>query len=136
MTAPAAVAVQKHCEYWNARNREAWIAIFAPDVVFEDPVGSPPKVGLESVRNQWDRSLTPGREWRLVAERIAGVGDEVAIVMRNEGNIHGEEVLVVSLEVWKVDAAGLVTSVRAFFEPDPSVQSEYFQLERDTEQDA
>jgi len=130
MTARAAVL--KHCEYWNARDQAAWSALFSADVVFEDPVGSRPKIGLEAVRNQWERSLTPGREWRLVAERIAGTGDEVAVVMRNEGDIHGQSVVVGSLEVWKVGPDGLVTSVRAFFEPDPSVQSEYFQLERDS----
>ncbi len=50
--------------------------------------------------------------------------------MRNEGNLEGTQVLVESIEIWKVDDAGLVISVRAFFEPDPSVQSGYFQTER------
>ncbi len=130
MTAPARAAVQKHSEFWNARDQESWSAIFAADVVFEDPVGSAPKYGPDAVRKEWERSLTPGREWRLVPDRIVVCGDEAAVVMRNEGNLHGREVVVESLEVWKVDAEGLVISVRAFFEPDPTVQSEYFQLER------
>ena len=51
--------------------------------------------------------------------------------MRNEGNLEGRSVLVESLEVWRVREDGLVVSVRAFFEPDPAVQSDYFQLNRD-----
>jgi steroid Delta-isomerase len=130
VTSPPALAVQKHCEYWNARDRESWSRIFAADVVFEDPVGAPPKLGREAIRDTWERSLTPGREWRLVADRIVACGSEAAVVMRNEGNLHGRSVVVESLEVWRVDEDGLVNSVRAFFEPDPAVQSDYFQATR------
>jgi ketosteroid isomerase-like protein len=125
------LAVQRHCEYWNGRDQQAWSALFADEVVFEDPVGAPPKRGPEAVRASWERSLTAGREWRLVATRIVACGDEAAVVMRNEGNLHGRSVVVEGVEVWKVRGDGLVISVRAFFEPDPSVQSDYFQLSRD-----
>jgi steroid delta-isomerase len=127
----AQLAVERHCEYWNARDQQKWSALFADEVVFEDPVGAPPKLGLAAVRDSWERSLTPGREWRLVPARIIACGSEAAVVMRNEGNLHGQSVLVESLEVWRVRDDGLVVSVRAFFEPDPSVQSDYFQLDRD-----
>ena len=79
---------------------------------------------------RWERSLTPGREWRLVPDRIVACGSEAAVVMRNEGNLHGRSVVVESLEVWRVGEDGLVNSVRAFFEPDPAVQSDYFQATR------
>ncbi len=104
--------------------------MFAPEVVFEDPVGAPPKVGPDAVRASWERSLTPGREWRLVATRIVACGAEAAVLMRNEGNLHGREVVVEGIEIWRVREDGLVTSVRAFFEPDPQVQSDYFQVSR------
>jgi hypothetical protein len=126
----ARLAVERHCEYWNARNQQLWSALFADEVVFEDPVGAPPKHGPEAVRGSWERSLTPGREWRLVPERIFAAEYEAAVVMRNEGNLHGRSVLVESLEIWRVRDDGLVTSVRAFFEPDPTVQTDYFQLSR------
>ncbi|HEX4015266.1 MAG TPA: nuclear transport factor 2 family protein [Frankiaceae bacterium] len=126
-------AVEKHCEYWNARNQQAWSALFADEVVFEDPVGAPPKHGREAVRESWERSLTPGREWHLVPTRILAGGSEAAVVMRNEGNLHATAVVVETLEVWRVREDGLVVSIRAFFEPDPSVQSGYFQTTRSPE---
>src|SRR5947209_7839160 len=125
-------AVERHCEYWNARDQQSWSRLFAADVVFEDPVGAPPKHGAEAVRESWERSLTPGREWHLVPTRIIACGGEAAVVMRNEGNLHGTSVVVETLEVWRVGDDGLVTSIRAFFEPDPEVQSEYFQTSRPT----
>ena len=119
-------AVERHCQHWNERNQQAWEALFADDVTFDDPVGVPTKHGREAVRKSWERSLTPGREWRLVADRIVVCADEAAVLMRNEGNLHGREVVVESIEVWKVGADGLVRAVRAYFEPDTNVQSDYF----------
>ncbi len=125
---PAAqVAVKRHCELWNARDQAGWSALFAENVVFEDPVGTPPKHGPQAVRASWERSLTPGREWRLVATRIVACGTEAAVVMRNEGNLYGRSVVVESLEIWRVGPDGLVDSVRAFFDAEPGVQSDYFQ---------
>ena len=123
---PARSAVTRHCDLWNARRQSEWEALFSPAVIFDDPVGVPTKHGREAVRSSWERSLTPGREWRLVPTRIVVCGDEAAVVMRNEGTLHGRRVDVESIEIWKVDEAGLVIAVRSYFEPDPAVQSDYF----------
>ena len=63
-------------------------------------------------------------------DRIVAGGSEAAVLMRNEGDLEGRSVVVETVEVWRVNDAGLVDSVRAFFEPDPAVQSDYFQLSR------
>ena len=124
-------AVLLHCKYWNSRQRAEWMSLFAPDVVFEDPVGARPKIGDEAIRNTWDRSLTPGREWTLNPTRIVGTDVEVAVQMHNLGNIEGQQVEVHGIEVWKVNSAGLVVSVRAFFEqPEDFELSSYFQIDR------
>jgi steroid delta-isomerase len=119
-------AVERHCQLWNERRQPEWEALFADEVTFDDPVGAPTKHGREAVRSSWERSLTPGREWRLVPTRIVVCADEAAVLMRNEGTLHGERVDVDSIEIWKVDDAGLVIAVRAYFQSDPDVQSDYF----------
>ena len=118
-------AVERHCQYWNERNQQAWEALFADDVTSTIPSACRPSTargGAELLGALAD----PGREWRLVAERIVVCADEAAVLMRNEGNLHGREVVVDSIEVWKVGADGLVRAVRAYFEPDANVQSDYF----------
>jgi steroid delta-isomerase len=119
-------AVEGHCRHWNDRDQAAWSALFADDVTFDDPVGVPTKYGLDAVRDSWERSLTPGRSWRLVPTRIVVCADEAAVLMRNEGDIHGEQVVVESVEIWKVGGDGKVRAVRAYFEPDAEVNSDYF----------
>ena len=91
--APAAqVAVEQHCARWNAGDRAAWSALFAPEVTFEDPVGAPVKRGAEAIRRTWDDSHLPGRDWQLVPTRIVACGDEAAVTMRNIGTVHGRSV--------------------------------------------
>lgn len=119
-------AVEGHCRHWNDRDQDAWKALFADDVTFDDPVGVPTKHGADAVRDTWERSLTPGRSWRLVPTKIVVCADEVAVLMRNEGDIHGEQVVIDSVEIWKVGGDGKVVAVRAYFEPDASVNDTYF----------
>ena len=107
------------------------MSLFADDVCFEDPVGARPKRGEEAIRNSWDRSLTPGREWTLHPVRVVGTDVEVAVQMHNVGYIEGRQVEVHGIEVWKVNAAGLVESVRAFFDqPTDFELSPYFRTDR------
>jgi steroid Delta-isomerase len=128
---PAVVAVTNHVRHWNAMDRESWVALFSPDVVFEDPVGSTPKVGQTAVHNSWDRSFVPGRRWTLHPTQIVGGGSEAAVVMRNEGDLSGRKVRVDSIEVFRVDGTGRIVHVRAFFEqPTEFALSDYFTPDR------
>lgn len=119
-------AVENHCRHWNARDREAWSALFADDVTFDDPVGVPTKHGRQAVHDTWERSLTAERSWRLVPTRIVVCADEAAVLMRNEGDLGGEQVVVESMEIWKVGPDGLVRAIRAYFEPDAAVNDSYY----------
>lgn len=128
---PAVDAVRNHVRHWNSMDRAAWVRLFSPDVVFEDPVGSAPKHGIEAVHRSWDRSFTPGRRWTLHPERVVGGGSEAAVVMRNEGDLAGRKVQVDSVEVFQVDATGLIIRVRAFFDqPTDFALSPYFTPDR------
>ena len=128
---PAVVAVRNHVRFWNAMDKESWVALFSPQVVFEDPVGSAPKRGLEAVHKSWDNSFKPGRRWTLHPQHVVGGGSEAAVVMRNEGDLAGQRARVDSIEVFRVDTAGLIIHVRAFFEqPTDFALSDYFTQDR------
>ena len=93
-------AVEAHCRHWNGRDQQAWESLFADDVTFDDPVGVPTKHGRQAVRDSWERSLTPGRSWTLVPTRITVCADEAAVLMRNEGDLEGDRVVIESVEIW------------------------------------
>lgn len=114
---PAVRAVQLHAANWNARDRAAWLALFDDDVTFEDPVGRAPKLGRIAAESSWDNSFTEGRVWTLHPQRIIpGGAAEAAVHMRNCGNLHGDQVELESIELYRVNELGLIVSVRAFFE--------------------
>lgn len=123
---PARRAVEQHAALWNARDREGWLALYADDVVFEDPVGKAPKHGRAAAEGSWDNSLRPGREWTLVPRRIITGGDEAVVEMRNEGVVDGVAAVVEGIEVWKVDDDGKVVHVRAFFEQPTEIELDPF----------
>ncbi len=114
---PAVAAVQQHAANWNAQDRTAWLALFDDEVTFEDPVGKAPKLGRAAAEGSWDNSFTEGRVWTLHPQRIIPGGThEAAVEMLNKGNLHGELVELRGIEIYKVNDAGKIVSVRAFFE--------------------
>jgi steroid delta-isomerase len=129
---PAHRAVLNHVAFWNEMRRDEWVRLFSPTVVFEDPVGSAPKHGVEAVHNSWDRSFAPGRRWTLQPRQIVAAGDEAAVVMHNRGRIGERDVEVNSIEIFRVDEVGLIVRVRAFFDqPTDFTLSSYFTPDHD-----
>lgn len=127
----ARIAVESHVRFWNDRDRDAWVKLFSPSVIFEDPVGSSPKHGIDAVHNSWDRSFRPGRRWFLHPRHIVEAGREAAVVMHNEGHLGDDRVEVRGIEIFTVDDAGLIVSVRSFFDqPTDFVLDEYFTTDR------
>ena len=128
---PAVAAVHAHVDAWNAMDRERWIALFASSMVFEDPVGAPPKVGIVAVHKTWDRSFTPGRRWTLHPRQIVAGGNEAAVVMHNIGVLSDKRVEVNSVEIFTVDESGAIVRVRAFFDqPTEFALADWFTPER------
>jgi SnoaL-like domain len=117
-------AVLEHCRLWNAVDKEAWLALFADDVIYEDPPGTVSSQGKQVMsEHAWDRSFTGAKRWILEPLLVIECGNEAQVHMRNHGSVAGMPVCVESIELWRVNDAGLVDSVRAFWEPptDPSV---------------
>jgi steroid Delta-isomerase len=113
-------AVLSHCRLWNAADKDAWLALFADDVQYEDPPGTVASQGKEVMSEYaWDRSFTDNKRWILEPLLVIECGREAQVHMRNHGAVAGMPVCVESIELWRVNDAGLVDSVRAFWEPPP-----------------
>lgn len=126
MTTDATAAFEAHCEAWNQRDRSRWLSLFAEDVVLEDPVGAAPKHGRTALETTWDRSQTDTRQWTLKPRRVVSCGAEVAVDLVNHGQLPSGEVAIESIEIFRVNADGLIASVRSFFDSDPAVHDPYY----------
>jgi hypothetical protein len=75
----------------------------------------------------WDGSFTADKRWILEPIAVIACGNEAQVHMRNHGAVAGVPAWVESIELWQVGDDGLVTSVRAFWEP-PAAISEHLAL--------
>jgi ketosteroid isomerase-like protein len=120
---PARAAAQRSMDAVHRKDKAAWLANFADDAVVEDPVGPSPldptgkgHAGKPALSVFWDRLIAPNRVLFDVRESYAA-GSECA----NVGTIttvmpNGAVMQVSGVFTYRVDEAGAVVSLRAFWE--------------------
>lgn len=119
-------AILDHVRHWNAIDKASWLALFADEIEYEDPPGTVASRGIDVMSSHaWDGAFTAHKRWILEPVKIIECGREAQVYMRNHGAIDGTPVCVESIELWRVDDAGKVDLVRAFWEPpqDPAIYS-------------
>jgi steroid Delta-isomerase len=109
-------AVQEYCRAETEKDKEAWLSLFAPGIVHEDPVGAVPNVGLERLSRFWDGFQNANLKLETTAPLIL-CGDEVIVFMRAEAGPDGARVVLEPIiDNMVFDEAGKITRVRTFFE--------------------
>ncbi|MCA2187139.1 nuclear transport factor 2 family protein [Nonomuraea cavernae] len=109
-----------------AGRRSDWLGLFGPDALLEDPVG--PSMldpegkghrGHQEIAAFWDANISSVRAFRFqVSDSFANgpsCANVAAITMTMDG---GTTMTVDCVIVYTVDEAGLITSLRAHWEPD------------------
>jgi steroid delta-isomerase len=121
---PARAAARRSMEAVHRKDKQAWLDNFADGAVVEDPVGPSGfdpegrgQRGRAAIDAFWERWIGPNRVLFDVRESYAG-GSEVA----NVGSIttllpNGAAMVVNGVFTYRVDAAGKVVALRAFWEP-------------------
>lgn len=122
---PARDASLASMEAVEAGDREAWLALFAPDAVVEDPIGTSPMDpegkghrGLEAIAAFYDAVIGPN-EVRFRIERSHAAGSEVANVGTITSTMGDGTVVHTDLVItYRVDDDGKVLALRAYWELD------------------
>jgi steroid delta-isomerase len=107
----------------RAKNRAAWLDLFADEAVLQDPVGVSPldpgglgHRGKAALARFWEMVIAPGNVEMHVRESYPA-GDEcanvVTIVNRMPG---GVEIKVDTVICYRVDTAGKLVSLKAYWE--------------------
>lgn len=110
--------IEAYAARMSARDKEGWLALFADDATFEDPVGSPVLVDRGQLAAFFDQTMALATELQLVIDRpITVCGDEAVMVFHVESLVGDQRYRVDIVDVFRVDDAGLITSQRAFWEP-------------------
>ncbi len=108
----------------EAGDKAAWLSLFAPDAVVEDPIGESPMDpsghghrGLAAIEAFYDNVIGPNQV-SFVIERSHAAGNEVANVgtistVMGDSTVHTDLVAT-----YRVDDEGKVTALRAYWSID------------------
>lgn len=128
---PARAAARRSMEIVQRKGenaKETWLALFADDAVIEDPIGPSPldpegrgHRGKEAIAAFWDLAIATVK-LRFDIRSSYAAGNEVA----NVGTITsttaaGMTVAVEGVFTYRVDAAGKIVALRAYWEFDKLV---------------
>jgi len=111
----------------RAKDREAWLQLFAPDAVVADPIGPSPldpagagHRGLAAIAAFYDAVIAPNELISFEIERSYLCGDEVADVGTIRTTLPGGRhiVLVRGVYTYRGDGAGRLAALRAYWEFD------------------
>ncbi|WP_007023763.1 nuclear transport factor 2 family protein [Saccharomonospora iraqiensis] len=121
---PARTAAWRSMNAVTAKDKEAWLELFHPDGVVEDPVGvsmfdetGRGHRGRAAIAAFWEAAIAGTERIDFVLRDSHAAGDEVA----NVGTITsylpgGYRVDTDGVFVYRVDGDGLIVSMRAFWE--------------------
>lgn len=111
--------VEQYAARLSAGDVEGIVALFAPDGVMEDPIGSPVKVGHRAIREFFAQSIEFAHPQMSIPGSVAVVPDAAAAAMayRVESTIGDDTIVVEGIDTFHFDADGLIVSMQAFFGP-------------------
>ena len=111
----------------RAKDRDAWLSLFAPDAVVADPIGPSPldpaghgHRGLAAIAAFYDTVIAPNEQISFDIERSYLCGDEVADVGVIRTTLPGGDHVVVvrGVYTYRGDGTGKLAALRAYWEFD------------------
>ena len=108
--------IDGYIDAYAQTDRAAFLALWAPDGVLEDPVGTPAHEGTDALGAFWDGARELADRIILKLDRAVIAGGEAAVTI--EINAHmGESGLVMpAVDIMRFNDDGLLTSVRAYWD--------------------
>lgn len=106
--------------YYDAVSRgdvDDVLAMFAPDAVMRDPVGTPPAVDEAARRQRYAGIGAMFEAFAIEADEIVVCGSEAAARWAARGSTHaGREVRFSGISTFTFDDGGLITAMSAYWE--------------------
>jgi steroid delta-isomerase len=105
-----------YCAAWGDRDRDGWLATFAPDATQEDPVGEGVRRGHDDIGGFWDRAMSSYDTLTIAPRAMFVVGDEAAMEWTIRAHDADGWRTFDGVDVFTFTAEGLIASVRAYWE--------------------
>jgi steroid delta-isomerase len=109
-------AVDAYVDAYARNDKDAFLALWAPDGVLEDPVGTPAHRGRDALGAFWDGARALADRIELVPTSVIVAGGEAAMVFEIHAHIGDGGMLMQAVDVMRVDDDGRLTEVRAYWD--------------------
>lgn len=101
---------------------DRWVNTFAPDAESHDPVGTPPLVGHDALRQFLTGIFSVFETIGLTEDHIFVVGDVAAVKWTGLGRgRNGKDVVFEGIDVIECNPDGKIISLRAYWNPTPII---------------
>ncbi|HSY70186.1 MAG TPA: nuclear transport factor 2 family protein [Edaphobacter sp.] len=115
-------AVAEYFSALRAMDVDRWVSIFAPDAESHDPVGTPPLLGHDALRQFLTEIFSVFETIGLIEDHIFVTGDSAAVKWTGLGRgRNGKDVIFEGIDVIECNPDGKIISVRAYWNPAPIV---------------
>ena len=127
---PAHLAGKRSREAVIARDKEAWLDVFADDAIVEDPIG--PSAfdpegkghrGRDAISAFWDNVIAPTDKLEFNYHTAYQCGDEEANVGNIVTTMGGHQMTTEGVFTYKVNDEGKLVALRAYWEMDRTAAS-------------
>jgi steroid Delta-isomerase len=108
--------VDRYVAAYRDNDKEAALALFAPDAVWHDPVGQPPHVGLSGIGAFWDQARAMADRIELVPSDVIVVGTEAAMVFEIHATIGDATMIMDAVETFEIDDDGRIAIMKAYWD--------------------
>ncbi|MCY7784025.1 MULTISPECIES: nuclear transport factor 2 family protein [unclassified Bacillus (in: firmicutes)] len=110
--------MQSYIDNINKKDAEAIINLFADNSSVEDPVGTKPIVGIESIKSFQKDGLAVMKKAELVAPIRTSPGNSAAMVFTIHMDFGEQEVIIKVIDIMKFDEAGKIVELKAYWGKD------------------
>ena len=108
--------IDAYVDAYDRNDRAAFLALWAPDGVLEDPVGTPSHTGQKALAAFWDGARELADRIVLVLKSVHIAGGEAAAVIEINAHIGDGGLLLHAVDAMQFDDDGRLTSVRAYWD--------------------
>ncbi|WP_330183682.1 nuclear transport factor 2 family protein [Nocardia sp. NBC_01503] len=127
---PARVAGTASQSAVRAKDKEAWVALFAADGIVEDPVGpsffDPEGVGHrgpEAIAAFWDKAIAQTDKIEFLFDDSFACGSEVVYTGRIRTTMGGQIIDAEGVFTYRVNPDGKIAALRAFWETERAMKT-------------
>ncbi|WP_028476254.1 nuclear transport factor 2 family protein [Nocardia sp. CNY236] len=114
----------------RARDKQAWLALFAEDAIVEDPIGpsgldpvGEGHRGPTAIATFWDAVVAATETIEFLFSDSFACGSEVAFTGTVRSSIGGRRIDADGVFIYRVDNAGKITALRTFWEIDRAMET-------------